>query len=188
MKFPISIISYKNKIRFYKKNYFKFIHKQIFVLLDLKYHVLYDKIQNYYFFDQINDINLVPEDIRLLFLLNKNKLKNRKIKKYTDNDWWKYGAVRNLENMLSDKNRIYVAPKTRLANPFFMGQSNELYSGSLLGIFPKKDNIDLEKSIMFFNSDIFKNRLKQFFIMIEDKFNFTPSVLGKIPLNLNEII
>ena len=69
-----------------------------------------------------------------------------------------------------------------------MGQSNELYSGSLLGIFPKKDIIDLEKSITFFNSDIFKNRLKQFFIMIEDKFNFTPSVLGKIPLNLNEII
>ena len=144
--------------------------------------------KNYYFFDQINDINLVPEDIRLLFLSNKNKLKNRKIKKYTDNDWWKYGAVRNLENMLSDKNRIYVAPKTRLTNPFFMGQPNELYSGSLLGIFPKKDNVDLEKSIIFFNSDIFKNRLKQFFIMIEDKFNFTPSVLGKIPLNLNEII
>ena len=118
----------------------------------------------------------------------KDKLKNRKIKKYTDNDWWKYGAVRNLENMLSNKNRIYVAPKTRLTNPFFLGQSNELYSGSLLGIFPKKDNIDLEKSITFFNSDIFKNRLKQFFIMIEDKFNFTPSVLGKIPLNLNEII
>jgi adenine-specific DNA-methyltransferase len=144
--------------------------------------------KNYYFFDHIDDINLVPEDIRTLFLNKKETLKNRKIKKYTDNDWWKYGAVRNLDNMLSDKNRIYVAPKTRLENPFFMGTSNELYSGSLLGIFPKKDNIDLEKSISFFNSNIFKERLKQFFIMIEDKFNFTPSVLGKIPLNLNEIV
>lgn len=144
--------------------------------------------KNYYFFDHINDINLLPEDIRNLFLRNKTKLKNRKIKKYTENDWWKYGAVRNLDNMLSDKNRIYVAPKTRLSNPFFMGSPNELYSGSLLGLFPKNDNIDLQKTINFFNSDVFKERLKQFFIMIEDKFNFTPSVLGKIPLNLNEII
>ena len=143
--------------------------------------------KNYYFFDNINNINDLPEDIRNLFLANKEKLISRRIKKYTENDWWKYGAVRNLENMLSDKQRIYVAPKTRIQNPFFLGQSNELYSGSLLGIFPKKDDINIIKAINFFNSDVFKIRLKEYFIMIEDKYNFTPSVLGKIPLNLSEI-
>jgi len=143
--------------------------------------------KNYYFFDNI-DINDVPEDIRNLFLANKQKLIERKIKKYTENDWWKYGAVRNLDNMLSNKNRIYVASKTRTPNPFFLGQPNELYSGALLGIFPKKDEINLDTAINFFNSDIFKERLKEYFIMIEDKYNFTPSVLGKIPLNLEEIV
>ena len=143
--------------------------------------------KNYYFFDNINNINDLPEDIRDLFLANKEKLINRRIKKYTENDWWKYGAVRNLENMLSDKQRIYVAPKTRIENPFFLGQANELYSGALLGIFPKRDNIDLNKSINFFNSSVFKIRLKEYFIMIEDKYNFTPSVLGKIPLDISEI-
>lgn len=142
--------------------------------------------KNYYFFDNFN-IEDVPEDIKNLFLANKENLINRKIKKYTENDWWKYGAVRNLENMLSDKQRIYVAPKTRNENPFFLGQSNELYSGALLGIFPKRDNINLIKTINFFNSSIFKIRLKEYFIMIEDKYNFTPSVLGKIPLNISEI-
>ena len=142
--------------------------------------------KNYYFFDNF-DINDVPEDIRNLFLANKDRLLERRIKKYTENDWWKYGAVRNLDNMLSDKNRIYVAPKTRIENPFFLGQPNELYSGALLGIFPKRDDINLNSAINFFNSDVFKKRLKEYFIMIEDKYNFTPSVLGKIPLNLTEI-
>jgi len=142
--------------------------------------------KNYYFFDNFN-IEDVPEDIKNLFLANKENLINRKIKKYTENDWWKYGAVRNLENMLSDKQRIYVAPKTRIENPFFLGQSNELYSGALLGIFPNSDKINLIKAIDFFNSSIFKIRLKEYFIMIEDKYNFTPSVLGKIPLDISEI-
>jgi adenine-specific DNA-methyltransferase len=143
--------------------------------------------KNYYFFDNF-DINDVPEDIRSLFLANKDRLLERRIKKYTENDWWKYGAVRNLDNMLSDKNRIYVAPKTRIENPFFLGQPNELYSGALLGIFPKREDINLNTAINFFNSDVFKKRLKEYFIMIEDKYNFTPSVLGKIPLNLTEIV
>lgn len=143
--------------------------------------------KNYYFFDD-KDINEVPDDIRQMFISNKEKLINRKIKKYTENDWWKYGAVRNLDNMLSDKNRIYVAPKTRIPNPFFLGDPNELYSGSLLGIFPKNNQINLINAINFFNSDVFKKRLKEYFIMIEDKYTFTPSVLGKIPLNLIEII
>lgn len=143
--------------------------------------------KNYYFLDDVN-INDAPEDIKILFLANKQRLMNRKIKKYTENDWWKYGAVRNLDNMLSNKHRIYVAPKTRIPNPFFLGEPNEMYSGALIGIFPKRDDINLNTAINFFNSDIFKKRLKEYFIMIEDKYNFTPSVLGKIPLNLTEII
>ena len=143
--------------------------------------------KNYYYFDNIKSIDETPEKIRNHFLAYKIELKNRKIKNYNENDWWKYGAVRNLDLMLGNNKRIYVPPKTRIENPFFMGTPSELYSGALLGLFPKNDKINLEKSILFFNSDVFKKRLKEYFIMINNKFNFTPSVLGKIPLNLQEV-
>lgn len=76
----------------------------------------------------------------------KDKLLNRKIKKFNENNWWFWG--RNFYE--SSKERIYVNCKTRDKEPFFMNDCKN-YDGSILAIFPKKE-IDINKAVNMLNS------------------------------------
>lgn len=76
----------------------------------------------------------------------KDKLLNRKIKKFNENNWWFWG--RNFYE--SSKERIYVNCKTRDKVPFFMNDCKN-YDGSILAIFPKKE-IDINKAVNMLNS------------------------------------
>lgn len=69
----------------------------------------------------------------------KEELKNRKIKKFNDNNWYMWG--RGFYN--SNKERIYVNCKTRNSQPFFLNDCNA-YDGSILAIFPKFEIKDKE--------------------------------------------
>ena len=64
----------------------------------------------------------------------KEKLINRKIKKFNENNWWEWGR----KYYKTDKPRIYVNCKTRNKNPFFIHDC-KAYDGSVLAIFPKKE-------------------------------------------------
>ncbi len=77
----------------------------------------------------------------------KVKLINRKIKKFTENNWRKWG--RGFFD--SDKKRIYVNWKTRNKNPFFIYDS-KYYDWSILAIFPHKENLNLEELCNDLNS------------------------------------
>jgi len=68
----------------------------------------------------------------------KRELMNRKIKKFNESNWWKWG--RDLYK--SDLKRIYVNAKTRNKNPFFLHKS-KYYDGSVLAIFPLNQNLKL---------------------------------------------
>jgi adenine-specific DNA-methyltransferase len=63
----------------------------------------------------------------------KEKLINRKIKKFNENNWWEWGR----KYYKTDKPRIYVNCKTRNKKPFFIHEC-KAYDGSVLAIFPKK--------------------------------------------------
>lgn len=76
----------------------------------------------------------------------KERLLNRKIKKFNEDNWWKWG--RGLYE--SESERIYVNCKTRDDKPFFTNEA-KYYDGSILAIFPKKD-IDIKKSIEYLNN------------------------------------
>lgn len=76
----------------------------------------------------------------------KDKLINRKIKNFNENNWWKWG--RGLYESNSD--RIYVNCKTRDKNPFFTNE-HKYYDGSILAIFPKID-MDLKKATHYLNN------------------------------------
>jgi len=75
----------------------------------------------------------------------KEKLINRKIKKFNEGNWWQWG--RGLYESSSD--RIYVNCKTRNLNPFFMNDC-KYYDGSVLAIFPKFD-INLKDATDYLN-------------------------------------
>lgn len=62
----------------------------------------------------------------------KQKLLQRKIKKFSDSNWWEWGR----DYHKSENPRIYVNTKTRNKKPFFI-HSCKAYDGSILAIFPK---------------------------------------------------
>ena len=78
-------------------------------------------------------------------LEHKDLLINRKIKKFNEDTWWKWG--RGLYE--SDSDRIYVNCKTRNTNPFFLNDC-KYYDGSVLAIFPKEP-MDTEKAMDLLN-------------------------------------
>jgi len=79
----------------------------------------------------------------------KDKLLNRKIKKFNENNWYEWGR----KYYESDKSRIYVNSKTRNKKPFFISEI-KAYDGSILAIFPYRelDKIELEKLCDMLNS------------------------------------
>jgi adenine-specific DNA-methyltransferase len=69
----------------------------------------------------------------------KNILISRKIRKFSENDWWQWGRSFPQNNL----KRIYVNTKTRRSNPFFTHTCNN-FDGSVLALFPYNQNLNLE--------------------------------------------
>jgi adenine-specific DNA-methyltransferase len=78
---------------------------------------------------------------------HKDLLLTRQMKQFNETDWWKWGR----DFYHSDKDRIYVNCKTRVNNPFFTNECKN-YDGSVLAIFPKKDDIDIKKAVTELNN------------------------------------
>lgn len=97
------------------------------------------------------------EKLNIYMLTNKNTLINRRIKKFTEDDWFKWGAPRNQKNIEKNigKECIYVSNLTRNKEVAFIGKV-EYFGGSLLMIVPKK-KIDLKKIVEYLNSENFKS-------------------------------
>lgn len=68
----------------------------------------------------------------------KDILMSRKIRKFNEGDWWKWGR----DFFKSDLQRVYVNNKTRNTAPFFLHRSN-FYDGSVLAVFPNNQKIDV---------------------------------------------
>ena len=84
------------------------------------------------------------------YLLNhKTELLNRKIKKFTENNWWEWGRkIRHI-----DKEKIYVNNKTRDPAPFFTNDSG-WFDGSIIALIPKENcNYTIEKLISLLNNN-----------------------------------
>lgn len=94
------------------------------------------------------------------YLLNhKNELINRKIKKFNEKNWYQWGALRNIKQMLPKENElnecIYVYRLTRNENIAF--KSKVTYFGSqLIMLKPKNKFINLDNVITYLNSSEFK--------------------------------
>ena len=113
-----------------------------------------DQRDKYIFLDKFPSNN---ELLNVYMLTNKNTLINRKIKKFTEDDWFKWGAPRNQKNIENNmgKECIYVSNLTRSKEVAFVGKV-EYFGGSLLMMIPKK-KIDLKKIVEYLNSEKFKS-------------------------------
>ena len=96
------------------------------------------------------------EQINKYLLNHKKILIERRIKKFNENNWFEWGALRNFKTINKNigEECIYIYNLTRKKNIAFLGKIN-YFGGSLLMIKPKKE-CNLNKIIYYLNSEEFK--------------------------------
>ncbi len=76
----------------------------------------------------------------------KPRLLARGVAKFDESNWWRWGR----RHHVSKAPRIYVNGRTRLAAPFFLNPCNN-YDGSVLALFPKRPDADLQRLLQLLN-------------------------------------
>ena len=108
-----------------------------------------DKVQKYIFAETFPTGNSA---IDAHLQRNKEELLGRKIKKFNDDNWFEWGAPRNITSILQNLGKpcIYVRNMTRSQEVAFIGTVQH-FGGSLLCLIPKKTE-DLQKIVEFLNT------------------------------------
>lgn len=90
-------------------------------------------------------------------LKHKKKLIERRIRKFNENNWFEWGAPRNMTTMKTNigKDCIYIYNLTRKKNVSFVGKVN--YFGGGLIILIQKKKCNLSNIVSFINSNTFKD-------------------------------
>lgn len=113
-----------------------------------------DKIDKYIY---IENYPCDDEKINKYLLHHKEDLLQRKIKKFNENNWFKWGASRNIKTINDNigEECIYIYNLTRKLKVCFLGNIN-YFGGGLIMLKPKK-KYNLDNIINYINSDCFKN-------------------------------
>ena len=90
---------------------------------------------------------------------HKSQLLERKIKKFTEKNWFEWGAPRNISSIRSNYGKpcIYIRNMTRNKEVAFMGKV-QYFGGSLICLIPKKQmaESEIEKIVCYFNTTTFQ--------------------------------
>ena len=105
----------------------------------------------------------------------KNKLLNRKIRKFNENNWWEWGRKYHDRN----GERIYVNCKTRNKNPFFISEE-QAYDGSILALFPKR-KMNLSKAVEKLN----KTDWEKLSFVCDKRLIFSQRCLSYVPFDID---
>ena len=73
---------------------------------------------------------LLPHKVRLL---------QRKVTNFDESNWWMWGRMHHR----SERPRVYVNGRTRVARPFFIHECKD-YDGAVMAVFPHREDVDLE--------------------------------------------
>jgi adenine-specific DNA-methyltransferase len=115
-----------------------------------------NKVEKYIFIESFPSGN---EQIDEYLLNHKNTLLQRKIRKFSDDNWFEWGAPRNISNIIKNwgKTCIYVKTLTRNTNVAFIGKV-QYFGGSLLCLIPNPNTTDSDilTTLQYINSDVFK--------------------------------
>lgn len=114
-------------------------------------------------------------------------LRARKIAKFTDANWWKYGAIRNEDHMRSAAERFFALAKTRSAEPFFAVAGAKFFTGGVLGVFRRPTaSVTSATAIKVLNSPAFRPVLQALFLTSHDKVSLQPATLMDVPFPKTE--
>ena len=97
------------------------------------------------------------DNINKHLLYHKKELIKRKIRKFNENNWFEWGAPRNITAINNNigEDCIYIYNLTRKQNVSFLGKVN-YFGGGLIMLKPKK-KCNLDKIVSYINSNKFKD-------------------------------
>jgi adenine-specific DNA-methyltransferase len=115
-----------------------------------------DKLEKFIFAESFPTNN---EQIDTHLQSHKPELFERKIKKFTEKNWFEWGAPRNISSIRANYGKpcIYIRNMTRNKEVAFMGKV-QYFGGSLICLIPKKEmtKSNIEKIIYYFNTTTFQ--------------------------------
>ena len=113
-----------------------------------------DKIDKYIYIENYPCDN---EKINKHLLHHKKELIERGIRKFNENNWFAWGAPRNISTINTNigKDCIYIYNLTRKTNVSFVGKVN--YFGGRLIMLKPKNECNLNNIVTYINSNTFKN-------------------------------
>jgi len=131
--------------------------------------------RHFIYADEYSLEEIKEKDILLHNYLNAHKdvLIGRKIKSFTENNWWYWGAIRNIKQMREVGSCIYVNAKTREQKPFFVEEKG-YYDGSMLALYPKNDE-DVFEWCDTLNDSV--DEFKTQGLYVNNKYSFTVKTL-----------
>lgn len=113
-----------------------------------------DTIENYILIDSFptNKINL-----NKYMLSHKQELLDRKIRKFNNDNWYEWGALRNYNTIKNNlgKNCLYINTVTRADKVCFKSHV-QYFGGNLIIMIPKNTSINLDSVVDYLNSECFK--------------------------------
>ncbi len=113
-----------------------------------------DKVDKYIYIEKYPCEN---EKINKYLLDYKKELIGRGIRKFNENNWFEWGAPRNINAIKTnlDNDCIYIYNLTRKTNVSFLGKVN-YFGGGLIMLIPKK-TCNLNNIVSYINSNTFKD-------------------------------
>jgi adenine-specific DNA-methyltransferase len=117
-----------------------------------------DRVEKFIFVEEFPSNN---QQIDEHLLTHKNELGERKIKKFSEKNWFEWGAPRNITSIHDHwgKPCIYVRNITRKEEVAFVG-TVQYFGGGLLCLIPKSGGVDLEKIVQHMNTKAFQKDYK----------------------------
>ena len=111
-------------------------------------------LKDYIFLDKFPTKN---KKLNEYMLKNKDLLINRHIRKFNENNWFEWGATRNMTsvNKYKGKECLFVRNLTRKEDVCFK-DNVQYFGGKLICMIPKNDKINLDKIMKYLNSKKFK--------------------------------
>lgn len=138
-------------------------------------------IQRFIYADDFDKEQDIPSKALKHLRKNKSDLLSRRIKRFNTGNWWKYGAIRNLDLMKSERERFFANAKTRNPEPFFLHPTAKYFTGAVLGVF-KKDlsTVSCSSAVKLLNSPKFRPVLDAMMLSSNGKISLQPATLSDV--------
>lgn len=140
------------------------------------------KLEHFLYLEDFQTESAIPPLTSAYLKPHKAHLLARRIRSFTSSNWWRYGAVRNITHMKSDKPRFFANSKTREAHPFFAVTGAKYYTGGVLGVYRNSDHdITDEKAMELLNSPKYRQIFDSMMITSGGKISLQPATLEDAP-------